>query len=69
MYDGIFAANAQQDIPATTVSQFLGIPVHPGEDAAAKQEDDWWRIFNSVVSNTDAIHFIATKVPPSPAIA
>ena len=64
MYDGIFAANAQQDIPATTVSQFLGIPVHPGEDAAAKQEDDWWRIFNSVVSNTDAIHFVAMKVPP-----
>ena len=51
MIDGIFAANATQEIPATTVSQFSGIPVHPGEDAAAKQEDDWWRIFNSVVSN------------------
>ena len=65
MFDGIYAANAAQELPATTVSQFSGIPVHPGEDSAAKQEDDWWRVFNSVVSNTDAIHFIANKRPVS----
>ena len=64
MFDGIYAANVTQELPATTVSQFSGIPVHLGEDAAAKQEDDWWRVFNSVVSNTDAIHFIANKTPP-----
>ena len=64
MIDGIFAANAAQELPATTVSQFNGIPAHPGEDAAAKQEDDWWRVFNAVISNTDAIHFIAKKTPP-----
>ena len=34
MSDGIFAATATQELSATTLSQFSGIPVHPGEDAA-----------------------------------
>eukprot|EP00966_Prymnesium_polylepis_P318144 7348767-Prymnesium_polylepis.1 len=63
MIDGIHAATTPEQPAATTVSQFNGIPVHPGEDAAAKQDEDWWRIFNSVLSNTDAIYFIAKKVP------
>ena len=35
-------------------SVFSGIPVHPGEDASAKEEDDWWRIFDGVLAATDA---------------
>eukprot|EP00966_Prymnesium_polylepis_P315183 7282724-Prymnesium_polylepis.1 len=64
MGDGLYAATNSTELPAATVSQFSGIAVHPGEDAAAKQDDDWRRIFDAVVSNTDAVHFIAKKPPP-----
>ena len=60
--DGLYAAT--QDTPAPALQQFTGIPAHPGEDGAAKQEDDWWRVFNSVLSNSDAMHFIADETPP-----
>jgi hypothetical protein len=50
--------------PAITGSQFSGITVHPGEDASAKEEDDWWRIFDGVLSSTDAVHYIAGNEPP-----
>ena len=50
--------------PAITGSQFSGITVHPGEDASAKEEDDWWRIFDGVLSSMDAVHYIAGNEPP-----
>ena len=50
--------------PAFTGSQFSGITVHPGEDASSKEEDDWWRIFDGVLSATDAVHYIAGNDPP-----
>ena len=50
---------------AAPTSAFTGIPVHPGEDASTKEEDDWWRIFESVVSGTDAAHWIMGAVPPA----
>ena len=49
---------------AAPTSTFTGIPVHPGEDASAKEEDDWWRVFDSVLSGTDAAHWIAGQPPP-----
>eukprot|EP00966_Prymnesium_polylepis_P184327 4272404-Prymnesium_polylepis.2 len=61
MFDGMFAATATQDLPASTVSQFTGISVHPGEDAAAKQE--------TMIGVANLQRFIAKKTPPSPAIA
>ena len=44
---------------------FFGIPVHPGEDASAKEEDDWWRVFDGVLAGTDSAHYVAGQVPPS----
>jgi hypothetical protein len=49
---------------ASAAGQFYGIPVHPGVDASAKAEDDWWRIFNGILSTHDAVHYAAGSVPP-----
>ena len=59
---GIYAAVAEPS--AATVAQFSGIPVHPGEDTSAKEEDDWWRVTENVIANSDAIHFISNRTPP-----
>jgi hypothetical protein len=62
---GLFVASATDSPDHQPAAQrLLVISVHPGEDAAAKQEDDWWRSLNHVLSNVDAIHFIAGKTPP-----
>ena len=50
---------------AAITSLFFGIPVHPGEDASAKEEDDWWRVFDGVIAGTDSAHYIAGQAPPS----
>ena len=50
--------------PAHSAQQFGGIPVHPGEDASAKEDDDWWRQFSNVLTSSDAVHFIASRTPP-----
>ena len=60
---GIFVASATEGTDQPAAQRILGFPVHPGEDAAAKQEDDWWRVANSVLSNADAMHFIAGTNP------
>jgi hypothetical protein len=62
-YDAVFAA-VHSESSASSVHSFLGIPVHPGEDASAKEEDDWWRIFNGILASTDAVHYVAGRVPP-----
>ena len=48
----------------TYTSGYFGIPVHPGEDASAKEESDWWRIFNGIIASTDAVHYAAGEEPP-----
>ena len=58
------ALYAAAEGPAISGSQFSGITVHPGEDASAKEEDDWWRIFDGVLSATDSVHYIAGNDPP-----
>ena len=60
----LFVATATDGLDQPAAPRFLVLPVHPGEDAAAKQEDDYWRVFNHVISNVDAIHFIAGTLPP-----
>ena len=60
----LFVATATDGSDQPAAPRFLVLPVHPGEDAAAKQEDDYWRVFNHVISNVDAIHFIAGTLPP-----
>lgn len=45
-------------------SRFSGITVHPGEDASAKEEADWWRIFDGVITTANGVHYIAGAVPP-----
>ena len=63
MFDGaLFAATTE--LAAASLQQFNGIPVHPGEDASAKEDDDWWRQTESFLSSTDAVHFIAGRTPP-----
>ena len=49
---------------ALSAQQFAGIPVHPGEDASAKESDDWWRQFSNVLTSSDAAYFIASRTPP-----
>ena len=49
---------------APAAGNLHGIPVHPGVDASAKAEDDWWRIFNGILSTHDAVHYAAGAVPP-----
>ena len=49
---------------APAAGQICGIPVHPGVDASAKAEDDWWRIFNGILSTHDAVHYTAGSMPP-----
>ena len=51
---------------ATTISvpPVSALPIHPGNDCSAKEEDDWWRIFDGVLSSTDAVHYIAGNEPP-----
>ena len=53
------------ELPAVSAAAFNGIPVHPGEDASAKQETDWWRVVDKVLSATDAAYYIAGTPPPS----
>jgi hypothetical protein len=60
---GLFVASATDGSDQPAAQRLLVIPVHPDEDAAAKQEDDWWRALNNVLSNVDAIHFIAGRTP------
>ena len=62
MIENDFAAVAEPT--AATVGQFSGIPVHPGEDTSAKEEDDWWRQLENVLTTTDAVHFIQGRTPP-----
>ena len=62
MIENIYAAVAEPT--ATTVAQFSGIPVHPGEDTSAKEEDDFWRQLENVLATTDAAHFIQGRTPP-----
>ena len=49
---------------AVSAATFNGIPVHPGEDASAKEEADWWRLFDGIVAVTDSAHYIAGSLPP-----
>jgi hypothetical protein len=60
----LFVATATDGSDQPAAPRLLVIPVHPGEDAAAKQEEDWWRQLDHVLSNVDAIHCIAGKTPP-----
>ena len=62
MIENIYAAVAEPT--AATVAQFSGIPVRPGEDTSAKEEDDWWRQLENVLATTDAVHFIQGRTPP-----
>ena len=62
MIENIYAAVAEPT--AATVAQFSGIPVHPGEDTSAKEEDDFWRQLENVLATTDAAHFIQGRTPP-----
>jgi hypothetical protein len=63
MYEAsMYVAGAEAS--ALSAQQFTGIPVHPGEDASTKADDDWWRQFNNVLSSSDAVHFIAGRTPP-----
>ena len=55
---------ATESSGSTFTSGYHGIPVHPGEDASAKEETDWWRIFNGVIASTDAVHYAAGEEPP-----
>ena len=55
---------AGAEASALSAQQFAGIPVHPGEDASAKEDDDWWRQFSNVLTSSDAVHFIASNTPP-----
>eukprot|EP00966_Prymnesium_polylepis_P100863 2336011-Prymnesium_polylepis.1 len=48
---------AGADVSAASAQLFSGISAHPGEDASAKEDDDWWR-------HSDAVHFIAGLTPP-----
>ena len=54
---------AAVDAAAPTAS-FSGIPVHPGVDASAKEEDDWWRAFDNVLKGTDAAQWGVKHDPP-----
>ena len=58
----MYVAGAENTTAAAQL--FSGISVHPGEDASAKEDDDWWRQFNNVLSSSDAVHFIAGRTPP-----
>ena len=58
----MFAATTSNTV---LTSLCFGIPVHPGEDASAKEEDDWWRVFDGVIAGTDSAHYIAGQTPPS----
>ena len=49
---------------AAPSATFTGIPVHPGLDASAKEEDDWWRAFDNVLKGTDAAHWVVSRDPP-----
>ena len=60
---GLFAA-AEGTTTNSSAGSFYGIPVHPGEDASAKEEDDWWRVTESVVGLTDAAYYIVKAEPP-----
>ena len=55
---------ATESSGSTFTSGYHGIPVHPGEDASAKEETDWLRIFNGVIASTDAVHYAAGEEPP-----
>ena len=60
----IYAATSDSTT-SFSASSFSGLTVHPGEDASAKEEDDWWRLTESVISQTDAAYYIVLKEPPS----
>eukprot|EP00966_Prymnesium_polylepis_P168841 3903904-Prymnesium_polylepis.1 len=58
MYEAsMYVAGAEAS--AVSAQQFTGIPVRPGEDARAKEDDDWWRQFNNVLSSSTAQVHIA----------
>ena len=63
MFDGAMFA-ATTELTAASVQQFSGIPVHPGEDASAKEDDDWWRQTESVLASTDRLFTSSRGVPP-----
>ena len=56
----MYAASTETSVVA--VSGF-GSLVHPGEDASAKEEDDWWRPAEAIVAGTDAAYF-SVDLPP-----
>jgi hypothetical protein len=60
----LFVATATDGSDQPAAPRLLVLPVHPGEDAAAKQEDDFWRAFNHVLSNVDAIHLSRATYRP-----
>ena len=51
------------DSSVVAVSGF-GSLVHPGEDASAKEEDDWWRSAEAIIAGTDAAYFTVNLPPP-----
>ena len=57
----MYAASTESSVVA--VSGF-GSLVHPGEDASAKEEDDWWRAAEAIVAGTDAAYFSVNLPPP-----
>ena len=61
---GIFAATSDSTTSSSSGLSFSGLTIHPGEDASAKEEDDWWRLTESVISQTDAAFYIVVKEPP-----
>ena len=48
---------------AAPVLSFSGIPVHPGEDASAKEEDDWWRVFDNVIPHRRSLYWVGLPQP------
>jgi hypothetical protein len=47
-----------------SVSTVLSLPVHPGNDCSAKEEDDWWRQADAAVDATDSAYFLVGAMPP-----
>jgi|EP00966_Prymnesium_polylepis_P309286 hypothetical protein len=60
MYEtSMFVAGAEVSaLVGSTVYGSSGSPY-----ASAKEDDDWWRQFNNVLSSSDAVHFIAGRTP------
>ena len=51
---------------ATTISvpPVSALPIHPGNDCSAKEEDDWWRQADAVIDASDSTYFLVGDTPP-----